>query len=218
MSDARFIVLAALCAALALPSTARAQTDGLDACAAIAVDAERLACFDAVLRVRAQSGGGAVPAPAPTYVPAPAQPARPAINSAVPAPAPAVAAPATEPAKRPGLLGRMGRVVGIGDKPADTVQNFGRDYEAEREVQTVAMVEDDEVRLDIARVTTFDHVKRRFYMSNGQVWQQTTATDARIDEGRPPAGTYATIERTGFGGYKMSLNGGKRRISVKRVR
>ncbi len=210
---ARAAALTLSAAALALPGAASAQaTDGLDACAAIANDAERLACFDAVLRVRASQPAKELSAPATVSRPTVT---RPLTNSAIAAPAPAVATPARQ---KPGLLGRMGRVVGIGDKAPDTVENFGRVFEEEREAEAVAMVQDDEVSLPVARVTTFDTVKRRFYMGNGQVWEQTTTTDARIDEGRPPAGTYATIERSGFGGFKMSLNGKKRRFKVKRVR
>ena len=206
---ARAAALTLSAAALALPGAASAQmTDGLDACAAIANDAERLACFDAVLRVRASQPAAPATVSRPTVT-------RPITNSAIAAPAPAVATPAKN---KPGLLGRMGRVVGIGDKAPDTVENFGRDFEEERETDALAMVQDNEVSMPIARVTTFDTVKRRFYFSNGQVWEQTTATDARIEEGRPPAGTYATIERSGFGGFKMSLNGKKRRFKVKRVR
>jgi hypothetical protein len=81
-------VIGACIAALAaaLPGTALSSGESLQSCAAIASDAQRLACFD---HLAAQSlAGKGVTAPTPAQARAPAAAAAPAVTAAQPPPAP----------------------------------------------------------------------------------------------------------------------------------
>lgn len=207
------------------PTAAYAQNaSALNACRKLTNDAERLRCFDRAMRpMETRSLTGKPVPPRQSDIPA-GQPID-MTDGMMPDADPETAQfglPEQKADDGPSFMGRLGRMVGLGsdDDAPESVESFGRDAEADRrqEVRQAVMSGEGEVTYQIRKITTFDFVKKRFFMANGQVWEQTTDTDARIDEGVPPSGTFAVIESTAFGGFKMSLNGGKRRIKVRRVR
>lgn len=101
----------------------------------------------------------------------------------------------------------------------EAIQDFGKNLDAApKPKETALLTPKGEVIFTVKHVQIFDHVKKRIYMTNGQVWQQTTGTNLDIEEGKPPAGTTAKITKSGFGGYKLKLNDKKWGVKVKRVR
>ncbi|MGB6228970.1 MAG: hypothetical protein WBF53_02445 [Litorimonas sp.] len=190
--------------ALSIATSALAQDNALSDCRALTDPGARLACYDGI-------AASAETSPAATSMPD----------------ADRGDAFGLQEDKGRSVFGRIGSAIGLGgrdeasekDERVQTVEEFGRNRDAERQAETAAIISaENQVTYEVAHVTTFDYIKKRFFMSNGQVWEQTTGTDARIDEGPAPDGTTATIEDSGFGGFKMSLNGAKRRIKVRRVR
>lgn len=104
-------------------------------------------------------------------------------------------------------------------KPKAIIQDFGKDAsEGLKPTEAALLTPKGKVIFSVKHVQIFDHVKKRFYMTNNQVWEQTTARDLNIKEGPPPKGTTVTISHSGFGGYKLRLNDKKSRVKVKRVR
>lgn len=99
------------------------------------------------------------------------------------------------------------------------IQDFGRDVKAAPKPKEAALLTPKgDVVFTVKHVQIFEYVKKRFYMTNGQVWEQTTAANLDIEEGKPPAGTTAEISKSGFGGYKLKINDKKWGVKVKRVR
>jgi hypothetical protein len=99
------------------------------------------------------------------------------------------------------------------------IQDFGKDVKAAPKPKEAALLTPKgDVVFTVKHVQIFDYVKKRFYMTNGQVWEQTTAANLDIEEGKPPAGTTAEISKSGFGGYKLKINDKKWGVKVKRVR
>jgi hypothetical protein len=117
-------------------------------------------------------------------------------------------------AEKKGLFRRITGLVGLDDDSADRIQNADADNFGKEE--TVA-ANADEMIMTIGKVQIFDAIKRRFYMTNGQVWEQKTGVNVNIDEGMHPSGVEAHIEDSGFSGYTMKLNGEGNKIKVKRV-
>lgn len=101
----------------------------------------------------------------------------------------------------------------------NVIREFGKDPEEKTKPKEAALLTPKgDVVFTVKHVQIFDFVKKRFYMTNGQVWEQTTAANLDIEEGKPPAGTTAEISKTSFGGYKLKLNDKKWGVKVKRVR
>lgn len=99
------------------------------------------------------------------------------------------------------------------------IEDFGKDLSAGPKPKEAALLTPKgDVVFAVKHVQVFDFVKKRFYMTNGQVWEQTTGANLDIDEGMPPAGTTAEISKSGFGGYKLKINDKKWGVKVKRVR
>jgi len=104
-------------------------------------------------------------------------------------------------------------------KAEAAIKDFGKDLKAPPKPKEAALLTPKgDVIFTVKHVQIFDFVKKRFYMTNGQVWEQTTAANLDIDEGKPPAGTTAEISKGGFGGYKLKINDKKWGVKVKRVR
>lgn len=71
------------------------------------------------------------------------------------------------------------------------------------------------VSMTIDRVEEFGYQRLRFYMTNGQVWEQTSTMRVRV----PRRGvTEAEIRRTRMGAHLMKINGVGRNIEVRRIR
>lgn len=189
-------ITTALAAALfvTVPLSADAQISTANqvlGCQSIDNDIARLECFDLV----ASRLNPVVKTP-------PERTLTPVIPKTAPM-APAVPTPSAPPAA----------------KAETVINNFGKaDSKSPKPKEAALLTPKGDVVFTVKHVQIFDHVKKRFYMTNGQVWEQTTAANINIDEGKPPAGTTAEISKGSFGGYKLKINDKKWGVKVKRVR
>lgn len=75
-----------------------------------------------------------------------------------------------------------------------------------------------EVTLDIRKMTEFGYKKTRFFMTNGQVWEQLDTTRLRIPKKRNGEPLKANISKAALGSFVLQINGKGSDIRVKRVR
>jgi hypothetical protein len=162
-------------------------------CAAKADAAARLACYDAI--AAKLQAGEAVAAPVPAAPPAPvAPPAAPAPVAAAPVAVPApVAAPAAQPEARFG---------------AETLRKEERASAGQPE-------EVDSIQGEIAQLAFAQNGRAIFTLSNGQVWRQINGDTTPF---RGKQGDKATIERSLFGSYSLTVEGRNLLVKVQRVR
>ena len=75
-----------------------------------------------------------------------------------------------------------------------------------------------EVTLNIQKTTEFAYKKTRFFMSNGQVWEQTDTKKVRVPKVRNGNQNTAEISKALLGSYFLRVNGNGSAVRVKRVR
>ena len=201
--------LAAFCL-IAAPTPILAQsspTTQIIGCQSIDNDIARLACFDQIA-ARLNTG---TPTPRPQI----STPALPKFSEkAAMAPLPSIA---PSPAQTP--LYAAPSPAKSTPEPKAVIKDFGKDMsQGPKPKEAALLTPKGDVVFTVKHVQIFDHIKKRFYMTNGQVWEQITAANLDIDEGKPPAGTTAEISKSGFGGYKLKINDKKWGVKVKRVR
>ncbi len=184
--------------------SATAQADlaqNLLACARIADDARRLACYDRFatevieIGLSGQTQGTAAPAigagatagAAASASPSPA-PAAPASSAPVasPDPAPAAQPPSTQTAS------------------ASPEDNFGKDTSGDGPKKVKSRV--------VGEFTGWDG-KTIFRLENGQVWQQAEQGRMSWRAENPEV----TVSRGLFGVYRLSVKGVNKKIKVKRI-
>ena len=73
------------------------------------------------------------------------------------------------------------------------------------------------VLLTIDRTQKFGYDKIRFYMTNGQVWEQTTGSPIRVPKVRNNTPNTAKISKASLGSFMLKVNGKGRAARVKRV-
>jgi len=75
-----------------------------------------------------------------------------------------------------------------------------------------------DVTLDIRKTTEFGYKKTRFFMTNGQVWEQTDSIDVRIPKVRNGKSNTVKISKASLGSFFLRVNGKGSAIRVRRVR
>jgi hypothetical protein len=75
-----------------------------------------------------------------------------------------------------------------------------------------------EVTLEIRKMTTFGYKKTRFFMTNGQVWEQLDSNRIRISKSDEKKPKTAVISKAALGSFVMLINDKGSNIRVKRVR
>ena len=75
-----------------------------------------------------------------------------------------------------------------------------------------------EVSLEIRKTTEFGYKKTRFFMVNGQVWEQIDTTRMRIPKAKKNITHRAHIKKAALGSYLLQINGEGAAIRVRRVR
>lgn len=209
---------------LALVASGPVSAATLDECAAIADNAERLACYDQWVRGDTTSSDGQTEAPAPVASdPAESAPTgtpqTPAVVPVDPVPAaPATRAPVvTEPVEPvPPPSGQESAAAPAKAEAAtDPDADFGAKYLPEvKEEEKKKKRKDAEMNSRI--VGEFEGWSGRtvFPLENGQVWAQSGSGTAYYVATDPEV----TITRGRFGGYTMYVHGMKRRVKVKRIK
>ena len=76
----------------------------------------------------------------------------------------------------------------------------------------------DKVALEIRKVTEFGYKKKRFIMSNGQVWEQIGTSKIRIPKLKDGQNNTAHIRNGAVGSFLLQINGNGAAIRVRRVR
>lgn len=87
------------------------------------------------------------------------------------------------------------------------------------ELETAEDQELREVSIPIERVDTFGYQRKRFYLTNGQVWEQTTSQSLRVPkqrEGQPQ--NFIELQKAAVGGFFLRVNGTGRAVRARRVR
>jgi len=74
------------------------------------------------------------------------------------------------------------------------------------------------VKYDIKNIQTFGYKKKRIFLQNGQVWEQTGSRDIRIPKVRNGFANQAHITEASLGSFLLRVNGRGTAIRVKRVR
>lgn len=74
------------------------------------------------------------------------------------------------------------------------------------------------VSFEISKTTTFGRDKIRFFLDNGQVWEQVTQESIRIPKVRNGVLNTAEIRKASLGSFLMRINGKGRATRVRRVR
>lgn len=75
-----------------------------------------------------------------------------------------------------------------------------------------------EITLEIQKTRNFGYKKTRFFMTNGQVWEQADGLKVRIPKVRNGKANTARISKASLGSYFLTVNGKGSAIRVKRVR
>ena len=114
--------------------------------------------------------------------------------------------------------GLFARLLGRGGDEAETPASQPVDRAPVNGVQVVER--DDEgaverVAIEIERIRELAYNRHRFYMANGQVWEQSGAGRISYDDDGP---NFAEIRRAALDSYLMQINGRGRAIRVQRVR
>lgn len=137
------------------------------------------------------------------------EPVEPAAPEAAP---PAGAEPEEEESR-----GLFARLTGRGNNREETPA-AAMDSEPVNGVQVVERDDDggvERVVMEIERIQEFGYRQHRFYMANGQVWEQYGTERLRYNRnGR----NTAEIRRAALGSYVMRINGEGRAIGVRRER
>lgn len=206
----RMISLAALTAAAPLAHAAAQDADALAACVAIEDSAKRLACFDeAAAKAKANAPAvNAAPEPKPEEVFG-------LSNRAVEAMKAQEAAPAETVSKREDNERRFGLRLPFfsGGETQDplTAEKLVTPEERAADPDRV-----NEIQSEIVRIKELAYGELRFYLANGQVWEQL-GTQGRMRPG-DGVGDIAHVSRMSFGSFKLRVNGRGGAIKVKRIR
>jgi hypothetical protein len=76
----------------------------------------------------------------------------------------------------------------------------------------------DEVLLNIKKTSVFGYKKTRFFMTNGQVWEQIDTTRVKIPRAKDNKANTALISKGAIGSFLLRINSRGVAIRVKRVR
>lgn len=75
-----------------------------------------------------------------------------------------------------------------------------------------------QVNLNIVKTQNFGYKKTRFFMDNGQVWEQTDTSRVRIPKITKDKKPVAEIRKGSLGSFLLQIDGKGRAVNVKRVR
>lgn len=219
-----FAFSGSLTVSLIMSTTSQAQTStqpdelqAIYACKTITAAEERLACYDrSVGRFEAAEKSGKVVTVSKTAI---EKVERDAFGFNIPS------------------LPSLGRLFGGSDKPTNSPKKSNKESDLTAPIKEVdnqttkagsskpSVINEKptsskvtEVKLNIRKTTQFGYKKTRFFMTNGQVWEQADGIILRIPKTRNGKPNVADIRRAALGGFFLRINGEGSAIRVKRVR
>lgn len=218
------IIISTLAIAMTIAPQAIAQIDdqpdelqAIYACKTITAPEERLACYDnSVGRFQAAEKSGNVVAVSKTTI---EKVERDAFGFNIPS--------------LPSISGIFGR----NNKESDTSKRVKKENDLTAPVKQAERVQNtpnptqppafqtkpepskiSDVTLDIRKTTEFGRDKTRFFMTNGQVWEQVGTTRTRIPKVKTGETANAEISKAALGSFLLRVNGKGASIRVRRVR
>ena len=100
-----------------------------------------------------------------------------------------------------------------------TVEDFGKTGKIRQTNPKDSFLDaDGNAVLTIDSVKTFGYKKLRFFMTNGQVWEQSGPRDIRVPKARGGNSNTAHITKAALGAYFLRINNKGQALKVKRVR
>ncbi len=103
-------------------------------------------------------------------------------------------------------------------KQAGNVQSSPKPTQSPRINKAIVPSKVSEVTLDIRKTSEFGYQKTRFFMMNGQVWEQVGTTRVRIPKIKNGKAYTAEISKAALGSFMLQINGKGAAIRVRRVR
>ena len=206
------IVSVGMFAIVSSPIHAQAQTslvDQIRQCGAIKTNAERLFCFDKIVAdeiAQPSPNLGHVPATTPrTITPSVSRESERVSNI------PKIESPISSTETAESRTSRTEK---------EKIETFGKpDKTTALSLDNTYLDEDGTAVFTLQKAQLFNPSKYRFFMTNGQVWEQTQSKDIRIPKIREKSNVTAHVSKASFGSeYFLRINGKGRSLKVKRVR
>ena len=94
-----------------------------------------------------------------------------------------------------------------------------KEKKAEKKTEKRASLETEDlnkVNLEIASTKTFGYEKTRFYLANGQVWDQVDSVKVRVPRVKDGNPNVAEIKKAALGSFFLRINGKGRAIRIRR--
>jgi hypothetical protein len=103
--------------------------------------------------------------------------------------------------------------------PVNSGQEAGQAVDKKKQIQK----EEETYRVNtieqpLRRVVEFSYEKNRFYLENGQVWDQTSSEKLRIPRERDGKRNFVEIRRGALGSFLLRVNGTGKAVPVERRR
>ncbi|WP_416878622.1 hypothetical protein [Litorimonas sp.] len=126
-------------------------------------------------------------------------------------------------------LPKLGELFGGGGKKSESaltkpvsegaVQSAQADAPASQSVKAdIKPAKVEEIAVNIRKVQEFGYKKNRFFLENGQVWEQTSTKRIRIPRASKSDPNVANIRKASLGSFLLQINDSGAAVSVIRVR
>lgn len=172
----------------------------IENCRLIQSPSSRLSCYDALFNVS----------------PKPISKA-PEIKATNPTPAPVIIAPTPKttnfPIKEAGITPAPEPILTDNNKLTQSTEGFRETQKAKDENKSVSSITSE-----ILRTKEFGYKKTRFFLENGQVWDQVDGYNLRVPRVRNGIPNSAQIRTAALGSFLLRINGKGRAIRVRRIK
>lgn len=76
----------------------------------------------------------------------------------------------------------------------------------------------DQIQVEIKSIVPVGYKKNRFYLENGQVWDQVQSSNYRAPKRKDDAPYFVVISKAPLGSFNLRINNKGKKIKVKRVK
>ena len=125
-------------------------------------------------------------------------------------------------------LPKLGKLFGGGDKKSgnaltqpvseSSVKSAEADSSSGAAPAEIKPAQVEEIAVNIRKVQEFGYKKNRFFLENGQVWEQTSTKRIRIPRASDSEPNVANIRKASLGSFLLQVNDSGAAVSVIRVR